>query len=68
MGTTPIVMDIMRMKCKCGGTFKEEYHTIFGEKTKIKVCRKCGEELINIDEAIRVQKEIMPRIHKERKK
>lgn len=55
------------MKCNCGGDMKEEYKNIIGIRTKVSVCGKCGKELIDMNEAIRAQKSILPRIRKEQK-
>jgi len=40
---------------------------MFGEKTRSFVCKKCGEELIGIKEAIRVQEKLLPEIDESRK-
>lgn len=55
------------MKCNCGGAMKEEYKNIMGIRTKVSICSKCGKELIDMNEAIRAQKSILPKIRKEQK-
>ncbi len=46
---------------------KEEIKEMFGEKTKFLACKKCGEELIGIKEAIRMQEKLLPKIDEDRK-
>lgn len=46
---------------------KEKTVKIFGEMTKVSVCNKCRKELIGLDEAIRAQRKLLPKIHEKRK-
>ena len=55
------------MKCSCGGNMKDEYQNIMSFRTKVSVCSKCGKEFIDMNEAIRVQKRLLPQIRKEQK-
>ena len=40
---------------------------MFGEIVKAKVCSKCGYRLVNIDEAIKLQEKMLPKIHVEKR-
>ena len=55
------------MRCGCGKDMKEEYKNIMGIRTKVSVCSKCGKELIDMNDAIKAQKMILPKIRKEQK-
>lgn len=56
------------MKCgKCGTIMKEREELLFGIKVKAYVCSKCGNNLIPLKEAIKVQHKIIPRIETSRK-
>ena len=56
------------MKCgKCGKNMKKEIQTIFGEKANVFVCNSCGNKMIDIDEAIKLQEKLLPKIHETRK-
>lgn len=55
------------MKVNRCENMKDEYKNILGIKTRVSVCNKCGKELIDLNEAIRAQKKILPKIRKEQK-
>jgi DNA-directed RNA polymerase subunit M/transcription elongation factor TFIIS len=56
------------MKCgKCSAIMKEKEDTLFGEKVKTYVCGKCGNKLIPLKEAIKVQQKTIPRVETSRK-
>ncbi|MBI4174487.1 MAG: hypothetical protein HY517_02480 [Candidatus Aenigmarchaeota archaeon] len=46
---------------------KEVYKKILDARTKVSVCSDCGKELIDLNEAIRAQKKLLPQIRKEQK-
>ena len=56
------------MKCeRCNVTMKKEEETLFGIKVKVYVCGKCGNQLLPLKEAIKVQQKIIPKIETSRK-
>ena len=55
------------MRCSCNGNMKDGYQNIMGVRTKVSVCSRCGKELIDMNEAIRAQKKLLPQIRKEQK-
>ncbi len=56
------------MKCgKCGAVMKEKEDTLFGESVKIYVCGRCGNKLVPLKEAIRVQQKVIPKVETTRK-
>jgi len=56
------------MKCdKCKGKMKIQTVKMFGEKVKAKVCSGCGYRLVSIDEAIKLQEKLLPKVHMEKK-
>ncbi len=52
---------------KCGKEMKIRTERIFGENVKVKVCGSCGNRLVSLDEAIKLQEKIVPRLHVEKK-
>src|SRR5437867_8043141 len=57
-----------KLKCgKCSAIMKEKEDTLFGEKVKTYVCSRCGNKMIPLKEAIRVQQKIIPKIETTRK-
>lgn len=55
------------MQCgKCGKKMKTGMEEVFGEKVEVLKCQ-CGEELVELDEAIRLQKKVLPKVHNVRK-
>jgi hypothetical protein len=55
------------MKCGiCGKKMNIVKEEVFGERVKVFQCQ-CGEELVELDEAIRLQKKVLPKIHEVRK-
>ena len=56
------------MKCgKCGSTMEEKKDNLFGVEVKTFVCSKCGNKMIPLKEAIKVQQKILPKIETSRK-
>lgn len=55
------------MKCRCGAELKEKREKILGELTRVTYCNKCGLEMINLKEASRIQRKLLPEIHETRK-
>lgn len=56
------------MRCdKCKGDMKVKTVKMFGESVKAKVCSRCGYRLVNIDEAIKLQEKLLPKIHVEKR-
>lgn len=48
----------IKMKCSCGGDMKEIYKEIESKKTKVAICDSCRKELIDVDHAVKSQKNI----------
>lgn len=55
------------MKCKCGTAMKKKFERIYGEETRVFVCSKCGEELVLLKDAIKLQEKLLPKIETTRK-
>lgn len=56
------------MKCgKCSAPMEEEGDFLFGEKIKIYVCSRCGNKLIPLKEAVKVQEKVIPKVETQRK-
>ena len=57
----------MGLNCdKCGKRMELKKERLFGQEVDIKLC-KCGNRLMNIDQAIKLQQKLLPKIHEERK-
>ncbi len=52
---------------KCGKEMKVRAEKIFGENVKVKVCENCGNKLVSLNEAIKLQEKIVPRLHIEKR-
>lgn len=56
------------MRCdKCRGEMKIKTVKLFGEKVRAKVCASCSYRLVNINEAIKLQEKLLPKIHVEKR-
>ena len=56
------------MKCdKCKGKMEIKRVKLFGESVRAKVCTSCGYRLLNIDEVIKLQEKLLPRMHVEKR-
>lgn len=56
------------MRCdKCHGSMRIKTIRMFGESVKAKVCPSCGYRLVKIEEAIRLQEKLLPKIHMEKR-
>lgn len=56
------------MRCtKCGKKMVEKKERMFGELVSMAVCPACGKKLVDVEDAIRLQQKVMPRIHEVRR-
>ena len=56
------------MRCdKCKGKMESKRVKMFGESVRAKVCSSCGYRLVNINEAIKLQEKLLPKIHIEKR-
>ena len=46
----------MKIRCDCGGTFKESIQEIDGLETEVMACSKCGEVTLTKEQALRMMK------------
>lgn len=52
------------MRCdNCKRKMRRRTVLMFGERVKAKVCPSCGYRLVNIDDAIKLQERLLPRVH-----
>lgn len=58
----------IKMKCgKCNAIMKEEQDSLFGEKVKTYACGNCGNKIIPLKEAIKIQEKVIPKVETTRK-